>query len=323
MGATVSVHRLEVFVRNRSLFAVSAVAVAAILLAGCGTSDPEPDASADALCAAAAPSGSASEAVTVEGETGEESTATFEFPLEVGELQSSVVTEGEGDPVESGDLVSYALTAYSAETGEELGTLGYEGAEILPAQISADNPIGQIVGCATPGTRVVAAFPASDTNGAEVYVFDLLSVVPDAAWGEEQEPVEGMPDVTLDDDGAPTVTIPDAEAPTEVEIAELKVGDGATVESGDTVLVHYAGVKWSDGEVFDSSWDRDTPATFTTTGVVAGFQQALEGQTVGSQVLVVIPPEFGYGDSEGNELQDETLVFVVDILGTQHAVAAE
>jgi peptidylprolyl isomerase len=40
-------------------------------------------------------------------------------------------------------------------------------------------------------------------------------------------------------------------------------------------------------------------------------------------VLVVIPPEFGYGDSEGNELQDETLVFVVDILGTQHAVAAE
>ena len=120
MGATVSVHRLEVFVRNRSLFAVSAVAVAAILLAGCGTSDPEPDASADALCAAAAPSGSASEAVTVEGETGEESTATFEFPLEVGELQSSVVTEGEGDPVESGDLVSYALTAYSAETGEEL-----------------------------------------------------------------------------------------------------------------------------------------------------------------------------------------------------------
>lgn len=327
MERTVSVHRLEVFVRNRPLFAFSAVAASAILLVGCGASDTDPDASPSAdlqdLCAAAAPSGAASEAVTVEGEIGEESTATFDFPLEVGELQSTVVAEGDGDPVSSGDLVSYALTAYSAETGEELGSLGYEGAEILPAQISPDNPIGQIVGCATPGTRVVAAFPASDANSAEVYVFDLLDVVPDAAWGEEQDPVDGFPEVTLDDAGAPTITVPDADAPTDVEIAELKVGDGATVEEGDTVLVHYTGVKWSDGEVFDSSWDRDTPATFTTTGVVAGFQQALEGQTVGSQVLVVIPPEFGYGDSEGNELQEETLVFVVDILGTQHPVAVE
>jgi peptidylprolyl isomerase len=52
---------------------------------------------------------------------------------------------------------------------------------------------------------------------------------------------------------------------------------------------------------------------------VTGFQQALEGQTVGSQVVVVIPPEFGYGGQEGHELAEETLVFVVDILGTQHA----
>ena len=64
---------------------------------------------------------------------------------------------------------------------------------------------------------------------------------------------------------------------------------------GDTVLVHYTGVKWSDGTVFDSSWERGAPASFATTGVVEGFKQALEGQTVGSQVLVVIPPEFGYG----------------------------
>ena len=62
--------------------------------------------------------------------------------------------------------------------------------------------------------------------------------------------------------------------------------------------MHYTGVKWSDGTVFDSSWEAGAPATFATTGVVEGFKQALEGQTVGSQVLVVIPPAFGYGAAE-------------------------
>ena len=94
-------------------------------------------------------------------------------------------------------------------------------------------------------------------------------------------------------------------------------------KSGDTVFVQYTGVKWSDGSVFDSSWDRGQPSAFQTTGVVAGFQQALEGQTVGSQVLVVIPPEFGYGAQDGHDLQNETLVFVVDILGVQRAAAQQ
>ena len=94
-------------------------------------------------------------------------------------------------------------------------------------------------------------------------------------------------------------------------------------KSGDTVRIHYTGTL-KDGSVFDSSWEAGTPASFQTTGVVDGFRQALEGQTVGSQVVVVIPPAAGYGEegSSDNELAGETLVFVVDILGTQHAAAA-
>jgi len=88
--------------------------------------------------------------------------------------------------------------------------------------------------------------------------------------------------------------------------------------------VQYTGVKWSDGTVFDSSWEAGAPTSFQTTGVVDGFRQALEGQTVGSQVVVVIPPAFGYGEGEINDadLKGETLVFVVDILGVEHAPAA-
>jgi len=311
-------------VRIRPLATLSAVALSAVLLAGCSSGSPDGSASpsgspAADLCDAAAPSGAASEAVTVEGAVGEESTATFTAPLEITELQTTVIEEGSGDPTEAGQLVQYALTAFNADTGEMLGSIGYTENPVLPAQISPDNPIGQVLGCASPGTRVVAAFPPSDPNAGEVYVFDLLAVVPNAAWGEPQEPVDGLPTVTLAKDGAPTIELPGGDAPTEVEMATLKKGDGAVVASGDTVLVQYTGVKWSDGSVFDSSWENGAPTTFQTTGVVVGFGQALEGQTVGSQVVVVIPPEFGYGaeGSSDHELAGETLVFVVDILGAQ------
>lgn len=309
--------------------ALSVVALSAVLLAGCTGTTPDAEESPTGppvvdLCDAAAPSGAASDAVTVDGAVGEESTATFDFPLEIPALQTTVIEEGSGDAVESGELVAFALTAFSAETGEKLGSVGYGEDPTLPAQISPDNPIGQVLGCASPGARVVAAFPPSDPNAGEVYVFDFLDIVPNAAWGEPQEPVEGMPTVTLDDDGAPTIELPGGDAPTAVELETLKKGDGATVAPGDTVLVQYTGVKWSDGSVFDSSWEAGTPASFQTTGVVDGFRQALEGQTVGSQVVVVIPPAAGYGEegSSDNELAGETLVFVVDILGTQHAAAA-
>lgn len=314
--------------RTRPIALLSAAALSAVLLAGCSvgtpTASPSPTGAPEDLCGAAAASGTASESVTVEGEPGQESNATFTFPLEIPELQTTVVTEGSGDPVEPGQLVTYALTAFNAETGEKLGSLGYGDNAVLPTQISPESPIGQVIGCATPGTRVVAAFPASDPNPGEVYVFDLFEVVPDAAWGEPQKPVDGLPAVTLGEDGAPTIELPDGDAPTALQLEVLKKGDGATVAPGDQVLVHYTGVKWSDGSVFDSSWEKGAPTNFQTTGVVDGFRQALEGQTVGSQVVVVIPPALGYGEGEINaeDLKGETLVFVVDILGAQHAAAA-
>lgn len=314
--------------RIRPLAALSAAALSVLLLAGCsGSSDPEatPSASGPAdLCAAAAPSGSASEAVEIEGEAGSPSTATFASPLEVTELERTVVVEGDGDAIAVGDYVNYALSAFNAETGELLGELGYNAGEILPSGVSAEVPLGQILGCATVGTRIVAAFPAMDeTSTSEVYIVDVLGVTPTAAWGEEQAPVDGMPAVELAEDGQPTVTIPDAAAPTEIQIEVLKKGDGPVVQTGDTTLLQYYGVDWETGESFDSSWKNGAPYANPGNQYVPGFVQALEGQTVGSQVVVVIPPALGYGEagSSDHELAGKTLVFVVDILATQHPAA--
>ncbi|MCI6773963.1 MAG: FKBP-type peptidyl-prolyl cis-trans isomerase, partial [Bifidobacterium pseudolongum] len=58
--------------------------------------------------------------------------------------------------------------------------------------------------------------------------------------------------------------------------------------------------------------------TFTATlngGVIQGWTEGLRGKKVGSQVLLVVPPDLGYGDKEQGEIPaNSTLVFVVDIL---------
>ena len=310
--------------RLRPLAAPSAAAVSALLLAGCasGEAAPSPSGTAAAnLCDAAAASGSASDSVKVSGDVGEAAEATFDTPIAPEDLEVTVLDEGDGEAVEAGEFISYAMTAYNGETGEPLATVGYEPGELLPSQLSADTIQGQVFGCGHVGKRVVAAFPATESAGSEVYVLDLLGTVPTAASGDAQEPVAGMPTVKLADDGAPSITIPEGEAPTETEIATLKQGDGYEIKKGDYALIQYTGVRWSNGETFDSTWDGGAPIAYPTTNYVAGFQKALEGQKVGSQVLVVIPPAEGYGEGTINEedLKGETIVFVVDILGGQAA----
>ncbi|WP_133545321.1 FKBP-type peptidyl-prolyl cis-trans isomerase [Microbacterium sp. BK668] len=310
--------------RTRSLALLSLAAMSALVLAGCtnapseseSESSPSATTAAD-LCGAQVDPGSASDSVTVDGAAGTEATATFTSPLEVSELQATQIDEGTGDALQSGDLVQFALSAFDASTGEKLGAQGYND-DLPPQQISPDSVLGQVVGCAKPGSRYVAAFPESTEQGtgAQVYVIDVLGTVPTAAWGEPQPPAEGLPTVELDADGAPTVTLPGDDIPTEFEKATLKKGDGAVVEPGDSVLVQYHGVSWNTGEVFDESWGKQ-PFTFTVgNGVVQGFSDAVTGETVGSQVIAVLPPSVAYGEGEINDadLKGQTLVFVVDIL---------
>lgn len=319
--------------RLRPIAALSAAAVSAVLLAGCsglGGGDSTPSASPTAaadLCSSAAASGAVSDGVKVSGDFGAEPTVDFSQPIDTADLtlQRTVSIEGDGAPIAAGDFVNYAATIIDGSTGDVISASGYEPGQILPEQISPENG-GQLFGCAPIGSRItVAAATGDDTTPSVLYVIDVLGVTPTAAWGEPQAPVDGMPTVALADNGAPTITLPGGDAPDATKVVDLKKGDGPVVQSGDTVLVQYTGVRWSNGETFDSTWDKGgVPTTFATTGVVAGFQQALEGQTVGSQVLVVMTPADGYGEGEINttDLKGETLVFVVDILGTSVTSAA-
>jgi hypothetical protein len=308
-------------VRARPLVALTAATLLAVLLAGCSsdkTAEPDVPPPVD-LCASAAPAGTVSDTVVVDGAVGSPASVSLAPPLAITSTERTVVVEGAGEPVDSASLVDYAVTVFDALTGAQVQSQGYDGAPILPTPAAN---IGQLIGCAPVGSRVVVAVAGTDQEGPTVRVIDVLGVRPGVATGADQERAEGMPTVALTDSGAPIVTIPGGEPPAETEVAVLKSGDGAVVAPGDSVMVHYAGVRWSDGTVFDSSWSKGAPTVLVTTEVIAGYKEALEGQTVGSQVLVVIPPASAYGEGTINEddLSGETLVFVVDILATLPAV---
>ncbi|MGC5169406.1 FKBP-type peptidyl-prolyl cis-trans isomerase [Micromonospora sp. DT81.3] len=307
--------------RIRPLAALSTVALATVLLAGCSGGTPEaapsPSSSAGAdLCSVAAPGGDVVDAVTVSGEVGQSAAAEFAAPLEVSSAERAVAIEGDGAAISDGDYVQYAVAVFDAATGETLQEAGFGDAPLPAEPITLGSGADQFFGCATEGSRIVMTVPPAQEGGAQVYVIDVLGITPAAEWCAPEEPGESFPSVEWSADAAPTVTIPPTEPPAEVQLEVLNEGDGDVVQPGDSVTVNYTGVKWSDGTTFDSSWERGEPATFTTTGVVAGFKSALEGQKVGSTVVVSMPPVCGYGETgtSQHELAGETLVFVVDIV---------
>jgi peptidylprolyl isomerase len=60
----------------------------------------------------------------------------------------------------------------------------------------------------------------------------------------------------------------------------------------------------------------------TETGFIKGFVDALDGAVVGSQVMAIIPPSFGYGDQASDTIPaNSTLVFIIDVLGVDKAAS--
>lgn len=285
--------------------------------------------------------GDASQSVTVEGAAGSAPEISYEAPLEVESTQRSVLVDGEGERAEDGDTVLIEYTVLNGETGDELASTGFTGenAEAFPIDTASEQLVGfsLLLECSAAGDRIVgvvppvegfgeAGIPELQLAGTEslVFVIDVVEILDaplDRAEGQAGELPEGFPEVTLAEDGQPTIVIPDEAPPTEFGLAVLIEGEGPVVEAGSEVTVHYTGVNWNTGEVFDSSWDRGAPATFPTDGVIQGFRDALVGQTVGSQVVAIIPPELGYGPQggtpDGSIGAEDTIVFVVDILATR------
>jgi peptidylprolyl isomerase len=315
-------------VKHRTLRGVAALTLgASLLLAGCGSGDGGSDAETSPSASASdAPSASpedlaALEAITVTGDPGAEPTLEFEAPLEVSAAVTSLHDEGTGAELEEGMQVTMQYVAYNGADATRAGSTWEDDA---PQSFTLGDPqfdllteplLGQKV-----GARLLFAGP-DQSGGTVVNLIEVVDAkeIPSRAEGEAVTPAEGLPTVTLDDTGKPTIEIPEGyEAPTELVAQTLIKGDGPVVTEDQTVTAHYTGMLL-DGTVFDSSWDRGTPTSFSLQGVIPGWTQGLAGQTVGSQVLLVIPSELGYGEQGSGDTipPDSPLVFVVDILAAE------
>lgn len=115
---------------------------------------------------------------------------------------------------------------------------------------------------------------------------------------------------------APLITITQPFAVTETQVHTLHAGDGPVVAPTATVTVCYMGVDGRDGKVFDSAYERGTPAQFPLDGVVPGFYKAIAGQKVGSTVGVAMSPADGYPDGmpQVGIQKGDSLVFAIKIL---------
>ena len=92
-------------------------------------------------------------------------------------------------------------------------------------------------------------------------------------------------------------------------------------ESGNTVEVHYVGVSWATGDQFDASWDRGDTFKFGLGKgqVIKGWDEGVAGMKVGGRRRITIPPQLAYGKRGAGGVigPDETLVFVVDLVGVR------
>ncbi len=324
---------------RRPLLTAAALA-AALLLSACGddggpaaspTPTPTPSAAASEAPVAgdlnAPPSAAdiaALDAVGVSGDLGAQPTLTFDMPFRVSAAVARVDAPGTGAPLGEGELLKLHYVFVDGGTGEPLGSTWDLGTPqtFLLGDPAMPNAMNAVLADQSVGVRFLLAVPAAGTAGAEappstLFAFEVVEALPGRAQGTAVEPPAGLPEVTLADDGEPSITVPaDAAEPTELVAQTLIEGAGPVVESGQLVTMHYTGWLW-DGTEFDSSWGSTPFLTAIGTGqVIQGWDQGLVGTTVGSQVLLVIPAELGYGEqgSGGRIPPGATLIFVVDVL---------
>jgi peptidylprolyl isomerase len=274
--------------------------------------------------------------VVVTGALGSKPTLTPPTPFSVIKTQARTLTPGRGAIVNSGQRVSVDYIGVNGTSGQAFDS-SYGTA---PTRSFVLNESGVISGFvkglvgATIGSRVLIAVPPADGYGVQgqpaaqigptdtlLFVVDIHSanVVLHRATGTPVPPKAGLPTVKLNPDGSPLITVPAGPAPKTLVTQALILGKGTKLTKGQSVTLQYTGVVWPGGRVFASTWTHGAAETYPLGmgQLLRGLDEGLAGWPVGSQVLVLIPPDKGDG-AEGNAAKGikgtDTMVFVVDIL---------
>lgn len=243
--------------------------------------------------------------IEVAGEFGRRPVVQVDVPVQIDGVITEELITGDGAQLDEGDAVLLAYLAIDAVTGEVVeDSYGKEPRILLLTEDEAGPLHSELLG-RTEGSRLLRLEPGSMTRPDPlVLVYDILRT---AAYGDELEIPASLPEVEREESGAPVVTLPDSGPPNALTIAPLIRGDGPQVQAGESVTVRYVQVAWSTGEVVDSTWGPGAlPMTIPLVDRIPGLQDGLVDATVGSQVMLIVPP----AQADGTD----TMVFVVDVL---------
>jgi len=320
----------------RRLLAITVIPLlACLVIAGCGSS--KPSSSSSSSSSAGASNSNANSSVTVGGAFG--ATPTVKIPkLDANnKLTVKTVIAGTGATVTKADAMAANFVLYfwsgtsstlKANTFTQNPTV--IGGTMLPGLETA--LIGQKV-----GSRILAVIPPAEGYGTSgnsqlgitgsttlVFVIDVIKSYADTASASGAQESSGggsLPTVTAHAGSAPTITIPGNNPPAALVTKTLVKGTGPKLVKGQFVIAQYTGYIWRTKKVFDSSWTSGSPFGFVIGAspeqVITGWDTGLAGQTVGSRVMLVIPPKDAYGTtgaSQAGITGKDTLVFVIDII---------
>lgn len=312
---------------------LAVIAAATLLLSACGQGEEaENTTSAPPSVSAEDAKSTSLDDITVEGKMGEKPKVSFDAPLVVDKTGKSVISQGKGDKVADGEQVTAQMTLVSGTTGKQIES-SYDskspaGFPMDKSQISEE--LYNALLDTKVGSRVLMSLNGSAQQGQPaqtlVYVIDIEKTTKPLtrAEGKQVDQSKNPVKVTLADNGEPSISKPKGKAPKELETYTTIEGKGPKVKEGQSVAVHYSGWLWDDNsKYFDSSWqDGRGPFAVDPVGqaqVIDGWNEGLVGAKVGSQIVLVVPPDKGYGEqgSPPNIPGNATLVFVIDVLSAQ------
>lgn len=304
--------------------AVGVVLALGLLTAACGGGDDESS-------TPAAPHEGTVNDVTVTGPFGEKPDVQFKAPMTFEKTQEKTVIEGpgKGPEVVGTSEVTVNYLGVNASDSAEFDSTWADDGTATPATFKVSQVIAGLntgLQGAQAGDRRLITIASKDAfdpvgNGTSIDKGDSVILVVDVieVANPTVVPPGKLPELKVDENGDPVKFVPKADTPDDVGLLGVDVvkkGDGPPVEAGQTLTVRYLGQVYPDGPVFDESYSAKKPATFSLDGVIQGWQQGLEGQTVGSRVILTIPSELGYGatGSPPDIPPNADLIFVIDIL---------
>lgn len=306
-------------VNLRKIFAAAAGIVLTISLAGCAHTAADMYSGLEMKCGDLK---TGAEIKTVKVTTDSASAvpvANFAPGIDASDIQANVVTEGTGPKITGDQSIQIDLVQYNGETGEATGSTHFDGTDALTQYVDSTTFLCDTFGGVKEGSRVAVLLPSRSGTPSSVYIFDIKKVFLPHAVGDSQANLDNsLPAVFRDTNGAPALQFGSGDAPTSLKSVTLIKGWGEKVDASknQSLNVHYSGWIWSSQTKFDSSWDNGQSIDFDLNHVITGWKKGLDGVTVGSQVLLVLPPALAYKDKQMGEIPpNSTLVFVVDVLG--------